>query len=337
MPIVDFHAHITPERYRRAVEAGGDWHGLAPGRTAWDPGELQNSGFVMSLDERLADMDALGVDVQLISPTPGFFQYDLPAETTAAIARECNDEIAEIVAAHPTRFAGLGTLPMQDMDAALAELRRVMGPLRLKGVIVNDHVLGHTYDQPEFLRFWDQVHALGAIVLFHQGSDGRYRFNRYFLGNAIGNLTERAVTFGTLAAGGVLDRFPGLRVLLAHGGGFAAFAAARMDKAAGAFAPDAPGARYPAPFKAVPSYKAPAAKAPGEYLSSVYYDCCTFSEPTLRFLIDSAGVDRIVLGSDYPAPMYLTDAVHWINSLKSLTESEKHAILEGNASSLGDF
>ena len=337
MPIVDFHAHITPERYRRAVADGGDWYGLAPGRAAWDPGELHNSGFVMPIEERLADMDALGVDVQLISPTPGFYQYDLPVETTAAIARECNDEVAELIAAHPGRFAGLGTLPMQDVGAAVAELDRIVGALGLKGAIVNDHVLGNTFDQPEFAPFWERAHALGAIVMFHQGSDGRFRFNRYFMGNAIGNLTERAVTFGTLAAGGVLDRYPGVRVLLSHGGGFAAFAAARMDKAAGAFPPDAPGARYPAPFKARPDYAAPAAKPPGAYLSSVYYDCCTFSEPTLRFLIDQAGVDRVVLGSDYPAPMYLTDAVHWIRGMESLSESEKFAILEGNAGALGDF
>jgi aminocarboxymuconate-semialdehyde decarboxylase len=337
MPIVDFHAHLTPERYRRAIERDGEWLGLAPGRSAWDPGELHHSGFVMTTEERLADMDALGVDVQVVSPTPGFFQYDKPVETTAAIARECNDEIAELTAAHPARFAGLGTLPMQDMDAALAELDRVMHGLRFKGVIVNDHVLGNTYDDAQFLRFWETVHELGAIVLFHQGSDGRFRFNRYFMGNAIGNLTERAVTFGTLSAGGVLDRFPGLRVLLSHGGGFAPFAAARMDKAAGAFGPDGPGTRYPAPFKALPDYDAPAAKPPGAYLGSVYYDCCTFSEPTLRFLIDAAGVDRVVLGSDYPSPMFLTDAVHWIESLDSLSTAEKHAILEGNASALGDF
>ena len=122
MPVVDFHAHLTPERYRRAVERSGEWHGLGPGKEAWDPGELHNSGFVMSIEERLADMD---------SPTPGFFQYDKPLERTAAIARECNDEIAELVAAHSGRFAGLGTLPMQDVDAALTELDRAMNGLGL--------------------------------------------------------------------------------------------------------------------------------------------------------------------------------------------------------------
>jgi aminocarboxymuconate-semialdehyde decarboxylase len=354
MPVVDFHAHLTPERYRRAVERDGDWHGLAPGKTAWDPGELHHYGFTMPMEERLADLDALGIDIQVISPTPGFFQYDNDLETTTAIARECNDEIAELVAAHPTRFAGIGTLPMQDVGAGVAEMERVIGELGFKGVIVNDHVLGATWDDEQFTPFWETAQRLGAIVLFHQGSDGRYRFNRYFMGNAIGNLTERAVTFGTLSAGGVLDRFPDLRVLLSHAGGFAAFAANRMDQAAGAFGPDAQfrpdapppagssgaagaGRRYTSPFRALPNYEAPAAENPGAYLSRVYYDSCTFSELTLRFVIDAVGIDRVVLGTDYPTPMTLTDAVHWIRGLESLTDAEKEAILSGNAAALGDF
>jgi predicted TIM-barrel fold metal-dependent hydrolase len=119
MPVIDMHAHLSPERYKEAIRAGGEWYGLDAG-----PGELDSGRFAQSLPERLADMDALGVDMQLITPTIGFYQYDNELEMTKRIQRECNDEIAETVAAHPTRFAGMATVPMQDTKSAVAEMER---------------------------------------------------------------------------------------------------------------------------------------------------------------------------------------------------------------------
>jgi aminocarboxymuconate-semialdehyde decarboxylase len=219
---------------------------------------------------------------------------------------------------------------MQDVPAAVAELRRALEGLGLHGVMVNDHVNGRTYDEPEFLPFWEAAEELGALVFFHQG-DYRFQVGRYFLDNSIGNLVERAVTFGTLAAGGVLDRFPDLKLLLAHAGGYAPYAVARMDKAAGAFPPDT---ASPPPYKGKPEYAAPAEKPPSAYLRSFYYDCCTFRPENLRFLVDMVGVDRVLFGTDAPAPMVLTDGVRWVEGLDCLTESEKRAILVENATAL---
>lgn len=329
MPVIDFHAHWTPECYRQGIAACGTWHQLGP-----DTGELGNSGFTMSLEERFADMDALGVDIQVLSPCDGFYQYDNELELTVAIARDCNDEIAQIAADHPDRVIGLGTLPLQDTPAAVAELRRIM-TAGMVGVMIGDHVNGENYDEGRFAPFWETAEELGALVFFHQGVQYRTSIPRYFLQNAIGNQVERAITFGHLVGGGVLDRFPGLKLLLGHGGGFAPYLPPRIDKAWGHFGPDQAGeTSYRPAFKAKPLPTSLAAKPASEYLRSFYYDSCTYGGPLLRYLIDQVGADRVVLGTDTPAPMLLTDAVRWINGLDLLSPEEKRLILSDNGAAL---
>jgi aminocarboxymuconate-semialdehyde decarboxylase len=324
MPVIDMHAHVTPERYKQAIRARGEWHGLDS-----VPGELGLGGFDKTLDERLAEMDRLGVDMQLVTPTVGFYQYGNELEVTRRIARECNDEIGEMVEMHPARFAGLATLPMQHPPSAIAEMERAMSELGLKGVIISDHVAGRTYDEPEYLPFFRSAEELGAIVFFHQGGDTvvNHRIRRYKLGNAVGNLTERALVYATLVFGGVMDRCPGLEPYLAHGGGYTSFGVARMDKVAGALEDDS-GQGFIPPFGQNDGFSQ--AFPPSDYLRRFHYDCCTYSGPVLRFLIDAVGIDRVVLGTDYPAPMLLHDAVNWVNRLPQLTDVEKEAILSTN-------
>ncbi len=225
------HAHVTPERYKRAIRERGEWHGLDH-----VAGELGLGGFDKGLDERLIEMDTLGIERQLVTPTVGFYQYGNELEVTRRIARECNDEIKEMTEAHPTRFTGLATLPMQDPPSAITEMERAMSDLGFRGVIISDHVAGRTYDEPEFLPFFAAAEELGALVFFHQGGDTvvNHRISRYKLGNAVGNLTERTLVYATLVFSGILDRFPDLQPYLAHGGGYTSFGIARMDKVAGA-------------------------------------------------------------------------------------------------------
>ena len=181
-------------------------------------------------------MDADGVDMQLLSPNVGFYQYFNDLETTKAIARECNDEIAEMIVERPDRFAGIGTVPMQDVPSAIAEMERGITELGLSGVIINDSAAGETYDDLKFLPFFKAAEEMGAIILFHQGGGTivDQRIDRYKLGNSVGNLTERALVFGALVYGGVMDKCPDLKPLLAHGGGVTPYCAVRMDKASGA-------------------------------------------------------------------------------------------------------
>jgi aminocarboxymuconate-semialdehyde decarboxylase len=332
MPVIDTHAHVTPEKYKEAIARDGQWHGLDA-----VAGEIHRpEGFNKSVQTRLEEMDATGIDRQLVTPTVGFYQYDNDLESTKVIARECNEFIAELVNDYPTRFSGLGTLPMQDVPTAIKELEYVMGSLGLKGAIISDHVNGETYDDPKFLPFFTAAERLGAILHFHQGGGGiqtvvHARTGKYSLPNGIGNLADRTITFASLVFGGVMDACPNLKLLLAHGGGYTAYGIGRLDKVAGAFEGSWPDGPLTAPFKK-PETEYNLKRPPSTYLSEFNYDCCTYDGEALRFLIDKVGIDQVMLGTDYPAPMLLIDSVNWVNGLPQLTAEEKKAILEINPS-----
>ncbi len=327
MPIIDMHAHVTPERYKKAIAETGSWYGLD--RTI---GQIDIGTFADPVEKRLAGMDADGVDMQLLSPNVGFYQYFNDLETTKVIARECNDEIAEMIVERPDRFAGIGTVPMQDVPSAIAEMDRGITELGLSGVIINDSAAGETYDDLKFLPFFKAAEELGAIILFHQGGGTivDQRIDRYKLGNSVGNLTERALVFGALVYGGVMDKCPDLKPLLAHGGGVTPYCAIRMDKASGALDRANPNDPLTPRFNRLPGEHFELTNAPSDYLNRFHYDCCTYSAATLRFLVDAVGIDQVVLGTDTPAPMVLPDPVNWIRNMAELTEAEKEAILITN-------
>ena len=328
MRSIDIHAHLTPQCFWRATEGGDDWHTIRrekdargqqvaivggrrqvlPPRARWTP------------EERLADMDSLCVDVQVVSPYVGFYNYRLDAKVALATSRALNDEIAEMTRAWPQRFAGLGTLPMQDVTTAIAELERSMTTLGLKGVEINDHVNGRTLDEPEFRPFWKAAEQLGALVFFHQGGETLVsaRSTRYHLPNTIGNLVDRAVTFATLVSGGVMDECPALKICLGHGGGYTCYGIGRLDRG----------------WQARPEARGHIAKPPSAYLRRFYYDCIVYTEPALRFLIDTVGVDRVVFGTDWPYDMALDWPVSWILAMETLTQDEKDAILWKNLATL---
>jgi len=328
MRSIDIHAHLTPQCFWRATERGGDWHTIRreqdaraqqyaivggrrqvlPPRARWTP------------EERLADMDSLGVDMQVVSPYVGFYNYRLDTATALATSRALNDEIAEMTRAWPQRFAGLGTLPMQDVKTSIAELERAMTTLRLKGVEINDHVNGRTLDEPEFRPFWKAAEQLGALIFFHQGGETLVsaRSTRYHLPNSIGNLADRAVTFATLVSSGVMDECPNLKICLGHGGGYTCFGIGRLDRG----------------WQSRPEAREHVAKPPSAYLRRFYYDCIVYTESALRFLIDTVGVDRVVFGTDWPYDMALDWPVSWILAMETLTQEEKDAILWKNLAAL---
>jgi aminocarboxymuconate-semialdehyde decarboxylase len=315
MRSIDIHAHLTPQCYLHAIAQGKTWHGLQ--REAG----IQNPRASWTPEQRIADMDSLGVDVQVVSTTPGFYCYELDPATTAAIARDCNNEVCQMTKDYPTRFAGFCTLPMQDVPAAIAELERGMVQLGLKGAMINDHVNGRTFDEPEFLPFWKAVEQLGAVIFVHQrGGDTLVtpRTKRYHLFNTIGNLVDRAVTFASLVFGGVMDQCPNLKICLAHGGGYTCFGIGRMDRG------------WQVRVEARVHIQHP----PSTYVRRFYYDCLTHSEPALRMLLDTVGADRVVFGTDWPADMAIDWPVSWILSLKSLTQEEKDMILWKNLEKL---
>ncbi|MGH2544637.1 MAG: amidohydrolase family protein, partial [Ardenticatenaceae bacterium] len=228
MRSIDIHAHISPEGFVRAMDAGEDWHGI----TAHAVGaHRHNPRTVWSPEQRLADMNSLGVDVHVLSTNAVFYNYDQDAMKTLAMARDCNDYVAQLVKERPNRFAGLATLPLQDVRASVTELERSVTELGLKGAMIGDHVNGRTFDDPMFHPLWRAAEQLGAVFLIHQGGPTvvSLRLSRYHLPNTIGNLADRAVTFAAFVFGGVMDRFPDLKICLSHGGGYTCNGIGRMD------------------------------------------------------------------------------------------------------------
>src|SRR5918996_233349 len=212
MRSIDMHAHLTPQCFIRAMQAGKEWHGVKPGeerigpRNSWTP------------EQRVADMNSLGVDVHVVSTAAGFYYYDRDAETVAAMHRECNDEVRQMTMDYPERFKGFAQIPMQDVKGAITELDRAVNQLGLVGAMIDDKVNGRTYDDPEFLPLWKAAEQMGALMFIHQGGETlvRQRTNRYHLPNTIGNLVDRAVTFASFVFGGVMDACPDLNDCLTH-------------------------------------------------------------------------------------------------------------------------
>ncbi len=324
MRSIDIHAHIAPLAASRLPE-GQTWHGFTRqemnGRHFLVQGNKRqwlHPAYSLTADERIAYMDSVNVDVQVLTTWVGMYNYDLPADLGASIARECNDYVAELARSRPDRFAGMATLPMQDVNKAVTELERSVSDLGLKGAQIADHVNNKTLDHEDFIPFWSAAEQLGALIFFHQEGDDTIVKPRdtkgWAIDNSIGNLSDRVVTFGTLVFGGVLDRFPDLKVCLAHGGGFTCFGAGRLDRG----------------WQVRSEARELGANIPSTYLNKVYYDCLTHSEAVLRYMIDSAGIDRIFLGSDYPYDMGIDEPTAWVNGLESLTQDEKDAILWKN-------
>ena len=327
MRSIDVHAHVAPAKAIH-LEEGQDWHGFTKktesGRQflMWDSKRYGlHPSYFLTPEQRLAQMDAFGVDIHVLSTWTQLYNYDLPLEAAIATSRDCNDYVAELVKGWPQRFAGLATLPMQSVDSAIAELERSMVELGLKGAMINDHVNGHNYDEPQFLPFWQAAEQMGALIMFHQVENDTIvssLTDSYGLGNSIGNLADRTISFASLVFGGVMDKCPGLKVCLCHCGGYCCFGAGRLDRG----------------WQVRSEARANILQPPSKYLNKFYYDCLASSEEALRFVIDTVGVDRVFLGSDWPYDPGFESPVVWINSLESLTQEEKEAILWKNLESL---
>ena len=323
MRTIDIHAHISPEGYVNAIAKGESWHGItAEPRVTDDTISIHRNNPKTSWtpEERLADMNSLGVDVQVLSTNSYFYKYDEDPKVVTAMDMEANDYVGQLVKDHPDRFAGFCNLPMQDVKASIAELERGVTKLGLKGAMIGDHVNGKNYDEKAFLPFWKAAEQLGAVILVHQGGDTvvNSRTSKYHLPNTIGNLADRAVTFASLVFGGVMDACPDLSVCLCHGGGYTCYGIGRMDRG----------------WQVRQEARVNIQHPPSAYLNRFYYDCLTHSEEALRMLIDSVGIDRVVFGTDWPFDMAQDWPVSWVLGLETLTQDEKEAILYKNLEKL---
>ena len=287
---VDVHAHWMGADMFATDAAAGDWPRLVvdsaeAGRIMIGDRPFRDvRGSLWDVDARLRDLDAAGIALQVISPVPVTFPYAGDAGAATAYATATNASIARAVAAGEGRLAGLGTVPLPHVGRAVAVLETVMaGPSPLAGIEIGARVGDLELDDPQLLPFFEAAEALDAIVFVHPSDGGAGTIRRsgqpYDFG--LGMHTDTALAAGALVFGGVLERLPGLRVVLAHGcGGFAW--------------------SYPRLRLGAELFQGRAAAAIDERVRSLYVDTLVLDAEHLRLLVHRFGPDRLVLGTDHP-------------------------------------
>ena len=272
-----------------------------------------------AVDRRLADMDEMGVDVQAVSPVPLQYYYALEPELGRTAAQLINDEIAAVVEAHPDRFVGLGGLPMQDPGMAVTELERVVKELGFRGIELSTNVNGDELSHERFRKIFAKAEELDILIFLHPNgfSDGQRLGDHYFI-NVIGNPLDTTVAVSHLIFDGVLDRYPKLKICVAHGGGYLSAYSGRIDHA----------------HAAREDCRRCIQEPPTSYLRKLYFDTVVFTEHQLEYLVGLYGSDHIVLGTDYPFDMGMYDPVGFVDGTAALTERDKEAIVGGNAARL---
>ena len=268
--------------------------------------------------DRLRVLDTQCIDMQVVSPAPNQSYYEAPKEHAATVARIVNEGVAAFVAHAPKRFAGLGTIPLQDPAAALPEFEHVIKNLGFRGVQLLTNVNGTDLSSPDFEPVWAKAVELDAIVMLHpMGFTEPRRLADYYFTNTIGNPLDTSLALHHLIFSGVLERHPQLRIYAIHGGGFAAAYSGRMDHAWGA--------RRDA--------NAGLPKPPTSYLRRMYFDTTVFTPHQLEYLVRTFGADHIVLGTDYPYDMAEYYPIDHVTGT-SLSEAEKAAVAGGTAMKL---
>ena len=319
----DVHAHVVVPEITRAAGAGESWRPYVYRDEAGaqvvelDGREVRSAlAEFVDIDDILTAQEEAGVERVLLCPWVPLLYYDAEPEEGLRRARIQNDALAGLVRQHPERVAALGALPLQDPESAAGELRALMEGGVLKGVEVAASVRGVFLGDDRFEPFWEAAEETGALVFVHPTTRGfdSPAFQEHYLWNTVGNPLETAATAAHMVMAGVMQRHPALHVLLAHGGGALLAVRGRMRHAHG-FQPQA---------------RSRLSEPPDESLRRFYFDTLTHDEALLRALIEYAGADHVLLGSDYPFDM--GDARH-VDSVRALglPRDVEAAILAGNA------
>lgn len=319
---IDLHTHhYTPAYFEAVRDSGGDYSfGTDP--TGRDIITLRGARFfgvtppMTDLAARLAAMDAAGIDRAVLSlSTPNVFF--LPGDRQAALARRMNDAYAEAMAAHPDRIGAFASIPMDDPDAALAELHRAIGELRMNGVVLLSNIGGRPLTDPGYRPFLAEADRMELCILLHPmlPPAGQEALREFVLGPIVAFPFDTTLAVARMCYAGIFREFPGIRWIVAHAGGAVPWLLERLDNGYRDFAENREH------IDQLPSY----------YLKRLYYDTVTFSPHPLRMLRDLFGADRLVLGSDYPHLLGAIDrAVPSITSLP-IPEPEQARILGGTA------
>jgi len=322
---VDIHSHVGVPEAAKFVEPQLDWATVplahfataeTKALTAKQEADIRARGGV---DRRLADLDAMGIDIQIIAPPPPQCYYTVPLDIAAKAAQIVNDGIAAFCAQKPDRLKPLCTVPMPDGREAANELERCVKKLGFAGVEVLTNVAGRELSDPAFAPFWKKAEELGALVMIHpNGFTEASRLSRFYFNNVIGNPLETTIALHYLIFDGVLERHPNLKILAVHGGGYLGAYPGRIDHAWGARS-DSHGS-LPLP--------------PTTYLKRIYVDSVVFTPDQLGELVRTFGADRVLMGTDYPYDMAEYDPLGHIASVEGFDAAMIAALAGGNAKRL---
>jgi aminocarboxymuconate-semialdehyde decarboxylase len=325
-PTMDLHCHFIPPRLIERIETEGKAHSIL----VTDRGTVSFAGRdatqafpegMLDLEDRLVWMDAQDVEIQVLSAWMDFSAYVLDEADGTWLARSLNELTAEAIAGRSDRFRAMAAVPLQAPEAAASELQHAVAELGMVAVEIATSVVDQELDSPSLDVFWDAAEQLDALVLVHPyASIGSERLQRYFLTNIVGNPAEETVAAAHLVYGGVLERYPRLKICLTHGGGFLPYQIGRQDRG----------------FASKSGLTATQlGSPPSSFLKRFYYDTVVHSGAALRFLTERVGADRVVLGSDYPFPMGDPQPVDTVRQA-GLDAGAVEAILSANgASALG--
>ena len=324
MTVIDIHSHFFPESWPDFADrfGGAPWpwlKHLGNGKAmvmlgdkefrpihaaCWDPAV------------RLADMDRMGIDRQVICATPVLFAYDRPADQTEEVAKVFNDAALEMTARGDGRLDALCQVPLQNTDAACRELSRAMAAGH-KGVQIGNHVGPRNLDDEGVVTFLHHCAEEGAAVLVHPWDMmARDRTAKYMMGWTVGMPAETQLGIASMILGGAFDRLPrSLRLCFAHGGGSFAFLLGRLENA----------------WHHRDIARGESEHPPSHYVDRFSVDSAVFDHRALKLLTDVMGTDRIMLGSDYPFPLGEQEIGALIRTAEFLNEDERGALLGGNA------
>jgi len=317
---VDVHSHVLPREMVEAIRARPRDYQIRV--------EHRDGGEVFIRDDRhstplyaefydadakIEGMDRKGIDVSVISVTPVVFFYWLPADAGLAAARIMNDGIARMAAKRPDRLRGMATLPMQDPDAAVAELERVVKEHGFRSIELGCRIRGELLAEPKFRPVLRRAQELGVFIFTHPYVAGELPADLgcYYLGNLAGLPFDTALMAAHLMFSGALDELPRLNIILAHGGGCLPYQIGRLAHG----------------YKVRKEARAHAKRSPAELLRRFYFDALTHDAAALKFLVEKAGADRVTIGTDAPFDMAEDDPVAMIEALPGLTEQQRDRVL----------
>lgn len=323
---VDFHCHtlvlaaerLVADRPEKRAEPALMLNAIGAASMAHNSAVMLPKAFpkLTRVEDRLADMDASGVDLQVISPSPSQYYYWADIDLAQQLVRTVNEDVAELCARHPDRLVGLGSLALQHPNLAAEQLRDAVQRLGLKGVEISTTINEAELGDPALTPFWKAAEDLGAIIFIHPfGTTLGKRVSSYYLNNIIGQPLETTIALSHLIFGGVLDRHPGLKIVAAHGGGYLPSYCGRSNHG----------------YDVRPEARTNSVKRPIDYLCKIWFDTLVYEPQGLQHLVDIVGASQLVVGSDYPFDMGHYDPHGLVIAASGLSEAQRKAILGGNA------